>query len=317
MHDGHGAGPTGPDATDGADEPQDIDAEFAAMMEGLELPAEMQADLAALDEAQPSDDDRAGETDADDAQEPERNETGGSVHTVSADDVPHNTYRAPSEEPDDGLSEGQEDEIAALAAALAAAPTAGEGADGAADVASADPTVAAKAVKVAVVLTPLASADALAALCRMSDLDCVVVPASSGAFAVKELVSAHSEWDVTELLGGEDSEPAEAAELASALSRLSRAGVVLLTADLATDVGIESGLSGTMTARRYQNAQAGEEASAGLILAAVDQVVEDVLLGVTRAEDAPGAIRTEDVKPGRAMRLFGRGLRRPKGDSQN
>ena len=92
---------------------------------------------------------------------------------------------------------------------------------------------------------------------------------------------------------------------------------MLLTADLATDVGIESGLSGTITARRYQNTEAGEEASAGLILAAVDQVVEDVLLGVTRAEEAPGAIRTQDVKPGRAMRLFGRGLRRPKGGSED
>lgn len=327
MHDRHGAGPTGPEGTDGAEEPEenqgghDIDAEFAAMMEGLELSAEMQADLAALDEAQPSDDadrDRAdeGAEDADAADGPERNETGGAVHTVSADDVPHNTYRAPGEERGSGLSAEQEAEIAALAAALDAAPTASEDADGESGTAT-DPTAGAKAVKVAVVLTPLASADALAALCRMSELECVVVPARSGAFAVKEFVSAHAEWDVTELLGGEDSEPAEAAELASSLSRLSRAGVVLLTADLATDVGIESGLSGTITARRYQNTEAGEEASAGLILAAVDQVVEDVLLGVIRAEEAPGAIRTQDVKPGRAMRLFGRGLRRPKGGSED
>ncbi len=321
MHDGNGAGPTG---ADGAEEPvenqggHDIDAEFAAMMEGLELPAEMQADLAALDEAQPSDDaDRArADEGAEDADAPERNATGGAVHTVSADDVPHNTYRAPGEEHGSGLSAEQEAEIAALAAALDAAPTASEDADGESGTAT-DPTAGAKAVKVAVVLSPLASADALAALCAMSELECVVVPARSGAFAVKEFVSAHAEWDVTELLGGEDSEPAEAAELASSLSRLSRAGVVLLTADLATAVGIESGLSGTITARRYQNTEAGEEASAGLILAAVDQVVEDVLLGVTRAEEAPGAIRTQDVKPGRAMRLFGRGLRRPKGGSED
>lgn len=174
---------------------------------------------------------------------------------------------------------------------------------------SQDVTATAKAVKVAVVLTPLASADALAALCAMSDLDCTVVPARSGAFAVKEFVSAHAQWDVAELLGGAETEPAEAAELASALSRLSRGGVVLLTADLATDVGIELGLSGTITARRYENGTAGQEASAGLLLSAVDQVVEDVLLGLTKAEDVKGAVRSSQVRASRAMRWLGRGLR--------
>lgn len=170
-----------------------------------------------------------------------------------------------------------------------------------------------KAVKVAVVLTPLPNAEALAGLCAMSDLDCTVVPARSGAFAVKEFVSAHAEWDVAELLGGLETEPAEAAELAGALSRLSRGGAVLLTADLATDVGIESGLSGTIQARRYDNGQAGQDASAAVLLSQVDQSVEDVLLGLVKADDLPGAIRTSEVNPGPAMRWLGRGLRRRRG----
>ena len=275
-------------ADDGGPQP-DIDAEFAAMMEGLSLPDEMQADLESLDETGPS--------------------------VISVDDVPHNTYTAPREpltgargpdrEPDatgrdpddaDGLTPEQAAEADSLAAAL-----------------NAEAPRTPQAVKVAVVLTPLASAEALASLCAMSDLDCTVVPSRSGAFAVKEFVSAHAEWDVSELLGGADTEPAEAAELASALSRLSRAGVVLMTADLATDVGIESGLSGTITARRYTGGEAGEDAAAGLLLASMDQEVEDVLLGVTRAEDIKGAVRSSEVRPGRAMRWFGRGLRRPRG----
>ena len=166
-----------------------------------------------------------------------------------------------------------------------------------------------KAVKIALVLTPIASADALASLCALSELACWVVPTSSGAVAVKELVSTHDEWDVSELLDGADSEPAEAAELAGTLSRLSRAGVVLVTADLATDVGIESGLSGTMTARHYAGGEAGEEVSAGLILASADQVIEDLLLGLARVQDVPGAIDTTTVKPSRIMKWFGRGLR--------
>ena len=55
-----------------ADGPEhDIDAEFAAMVEGLALPGEMQADLESVDEAGPS--------------------------IISVDDVPHNTYTAPRE----------------------------------------------------------------------------------------------------------------------------------------------------------------------------------------------------------------------------
>ena len=99
--------------------------------------------------------------------------------------------------------------------------------------------------------------------------------------------------------------------MAAQLSRLSRAGAVLMTADLATDVGIESGLSGTITARHFTNGQPGEEASAGLLLASMDQVVEDVLLGAIDADDVPGAVRSSEIKAPRAMRWFGRGLRRP------
>ena len=55
-------------------------------------------------------------------------------------------------------------------------------------------------------------------------------------------------------------------------------------------------------------------ASAGLLLASVDQEAEDVLLGITRAQDVRGALRTSEIKPGRTMRWLGRGLRRPRGD---
>ena len=237
MHDDkHNDKHDGRDPLDGPRDGDDIDAEFAALVEGLDLSA------------------HEGDGPADRAAAP--------------GDAPHNSYSAP--EP------------------AGTAP---------------------KAIKIAVVLTPLASANALAALCAMSDLDCTIVPARSGAIAVKEFVSAHAEWDVAELLGGVETEPAEAAELAKALSRLSRGGVVLMTADLATDVGIESGLSGTITARRYENGAAGEEASSGLLLSAVDQVVEDILLGIVRADDVEGALRSGEVTPGRAMRWFGRGLR--------
>ena len=49
-------------------------------------------------------------------------------------------------------------------------------------------------------------------------------PHPPGAFAVKELVSTHEQWDISELVGGVDSEPQEAADLAKDLSRLTREG---------------------------------------------------------------------------------------------
>ena len=291
--------------TGGAAPQHDIDAEFAAMMEGLALPSEMQADLESMDSL--------------DSLESLESLDDPGPSVVSVDDVPHNTYTAPKEPLTGG---GQSDQRidrdgpdsdqgadAESSASPATSPSTASDAGPAEPASSAPP----RAVKVAVVLTPLASADALAAMCAMSDLECTVVPARSGAFAVKEFVSAHAEWDVSELLGGADTEPAEAADLASALSRLSRAGVVLLTADLATDVGIESGLSGTITARRYVDGKAGEDAAAGLLLASVDQEVEDVLLGITSADDIEGALKSSEVKTSRAMRWLARGLRRPRG----
>ena len=258
------------DPLDGPRDGDDIDAAFAALVEGLDLSAD---EGAGPDEpgAGGSDAPRPGPAGPGPSGDGGRNATGGVVHAPASDEVPHNSYSAP------GPAE--------------AAPE------------------APKAIKIAVVLTPLASASALAALCAMSDLDCTIVPARSGAIAVKEFVSAHAEWDVAELLGGVETEPAEAAELAKALSRLSRGGVVLMTADLATDVGIESGLSGTITARRYEDGSAGEEASSGLLLSAVDQVVEDILLGIVKADAVDGALRAGEITPGRAMRWFGRGLR--------
>ena len=295
-----------PDPDGNQDGQRDLDAEFAALMGDVEIPDDLSTvdDLEAP-EGTRSGQDRGGSNEDGPASVADPGQAG--PQGVSPHDVPHNTYHPLSEadggvQASDGssrLTDAQEAQIAAAADSLSSYGS-GESGD-----------QAPRAVKVAVVMTPLNRADGLAGMCSLLDLDCTVVPSSSGAFAVKQFVSAHSDWDVAELLGGSDSEPAEAAELAAQLSRLSRAGAVLMTADLATDVGIESGLSGTITARHFTNGQPGEEASAGLLLASMDQVVEDVLLGVIDADDVPGAVRSSEIKAPRAMRWFGRGLRRP------
>ena len=290
---------------DRQDHQRDLDAEFAALMGDVEIPADLSdEDLGDVQEAG-SEPGRQTPVEDDSVSTGSTGESGPA--DIRPDDVPHNTYRplngrqggAEDTEGPSRLTDAQEAQIAAAADSLSSYVP-GQSED-----------QAPRAVKVAVVMTPLNRADGLAGMCSLLDLDCTVVPSSSGAFAVKQFVSAHSDWDVAELLGGSDSEPAEAAELAAQLSRLSRAGAVLMTADLATDVGIESGLSGTITARHFTNGQPGEEASAGLLLASMDQVVEDILLGVIDADDVPGAVKSSEIQPPRAMRWFGRGLRRP------
>ncbi|MHB1065568.1 MAG: hypothetical protein ACYC1Z_13945, partial [Georgenia sp.] len=170
--------------------------------------------------------------------------------------------------------------------------------------------------KVALVLTPVASAPALAGLCAMSGIDVAVVPTGSGAVAVLEVPAKApgGDWDISELLGdgGAAALPSEAEELAATLSRLARSGVVLLVADLATDVGIESGLSGHISARRYTGGEADEDVSAGLILAGADQVVEDLILGRTRAAQVKGHLRSGELPRWKAARMFARGLRKRK-----
>lgn len=222
---------------------------------------------------------------------------------------------------------------------------------------------------VAMVLTPVASAPALAGLCAMTGIDCYVIPSSSGAVALVELddtgrvadgaapagtapagtgaqdaatddagVPAAEagaagadgadagdaaaddlddlhvrDWDISELLGGGAEEiPPEADQLAKQLSRLSKAGVVLITAALSEDGGFEKGLSGQLTARHYDTGEAGEEVSVGLILAGADDVVEDLILRRVRVTEVPGHERSGDIPRWKAARMFGKGLRRRK-----
>ncbi len=172
---------------------------------------------------------------------------------------------------------------------------------------------------VAVVLTPVASAPALAGLCAMSDVDVHVVPSKAGAVAVVELEpveqapAEETDWDISELLGGQGDEvPAQADQVARTLSRLTKAGVVLITSALAQDAGFERGLSGQLTARRYTGGEQGEEVAVGLVLAGADDVVEDLVLGRVRVSEVPGHQRSGDLPRWKAARMFTKGLRKPR-----
>src|SRR5699024_6318047 len=133
---------------------------------------------------------------------------------------------------------------------------------------------------VALVLTPVAAAPALAGLCAISGIDAHVVPTSSGAVAGLELASTTSQesdgetsadWDIAELLGGVEAVPTEADNLARRLSELLRSSVVLLSATLSPGEG-EGELAGQLAARRYTEGEAGDELAVGLVLAGADDL---------------------------------------------
>ena len=188
--------------------------------------------------------------------------------------------------------------------------------------------------RIAFVLTPVASAKMLASLLSIAGIEIDVVPTASGAVVARELPRRDpaTDWDIGELLGdvlaeeadasdaGADDEvrgalggsvPPEAAELAAELSVMIRHAVVLVVADLATDVGIESGISGHITARRFDGGKPVGDVPPGLLLAGADDVVEALVLGRVRPTDVPGAMNSGDIPAGGAKRLFDR-FRRPR-----
>lgn len=156
----------------------------------------------------------------------------------------------------------------------------------------------------AVVVTPVASASALAGLCAMSGLSCKVLPTETGAVAAIALPPVD---DPFAALGG--ALPAEAHELATELSRLTHLEVVLVVARLST---ADEGPTGQLTAHRYAGGEQVGEISPGLILSSADPLVEDLLLGVVRLQDVSGVEDTAAIPRWKAAKMFTRGLKKRK-----
>jgi hypothetical protein len=161
---------------------------------------------------------------------------------------------------------------------------------------------------VAVVLTPVSSAPALAGLCAMAGIDAHVVPTSRGALATR-VIERDGETDdsLAELLG---EAPEIATTMAATLSRTSRYGAVLLVSRLGEG---DEGLVGTIAASQWNAGKRTEDpVSAGLVLAQADDVVEQLLLGAITPEAAEGAIAPGKLPPWQARRLFKKTQRKPR-----
>ena len=141
-----------------------------------------------------------------------------------------------------------------------------------------------EARSVALILTPLASQEAVAGVLAMSSLPGQVVMTNTGA-AVWLEVPADPEDDLNALLGSDLPMPEKVDELAAVLSRTSPLGVVALVSWLGSQDQGEPGVSGQVVARRYLGGKEERDLPAGLVISTSDASVEDLLLGKTTPED--------------------------------
>lgn len=154
--------------------------------------------------------------------------------------------------------------------------------------------------RVACVLTPVASGEALAGLAALSDLKTRVLESSTGAAVVMELGE-----DVDPFAALTGAAPEEAASLARSLTHLIHTEVVLLVSTL------NPGTDGTMEAWRIKDDDPEESIAPGLVVASIDSNVEDFLIGETSIDDLD-LIDTSTLPRWKATRMFTRGLKKRK-----
>lgn len=162
-----------------------------------------------------------------------------------------------------------------------------------------------------VILTPVASAEALAGLCSMSGLDLEVIPTPYGAVVFEELELSAEEMELAGLLGGAQQLPEAATAVAKRLTELAHTPVVLMVSWLAPGSEIEPDVSGQVCARRFEVSGGEVDLPAGLIIAQMDNIVEDLLLGRCQPGTVAGTQKTRDIPRWKALRMLGKGLRKP------
>jgi hypothetical protein len=131
--------------------------------------------------------------------------------------------------------------------------------------------------ELAVLLTQIADAEALAAACALVDIDADAAPSPVGALAVLH-----------------DPSPGVPERAAAAISKLV-SGVPLV---LVTRAG------GQLTAVRYSGGAAEAELAPGLVLSGAPEALEDLLTGAISVTDLPGRVSSGSIGKFKAMRML-------------
>lgn len=131
--------------------------------------------------------------------------------------------------------------------------------------------------ELAVLLTQVADAEALAAACALAELDVDAIPTPVGALAVLR-------------------DPAGDApeHAAAAISKIIAAVPLVLV----------TRTEGQLSAVRYQDGQAEGSLPPGLVLSGAPEALEDLLTGQLTVADLPGGIGTQGIGRLKAMRML-------------
>ncbi|MFT0762395.1 hypothetical protein VRY54_04965 [Actinomyces sp. F1_1611] len=141
---------------------------------------------------------------------------------------------------------------------------------------------------VALVLAPFANPSPLRTLLQLTKATAEVVQLETFSAVWLELPDAATEEEeMAAFLTGTRPVPAEVDRIARVLSKLTRHGAVALLSTLFENAGMEPGVSGQITAKRYVGGEPEEDLDAGLILNTLGEKGEDLLLGRKRPEDYP------------------------------
>ena len=144
---------------------------------------------------------------------------------------------------------------------------------------------------VGLVLAPLSSAQALHSLLRMAGIKAAVVRLKPWSAVWLRVVEPPADPDDPAILLEETRPmPPEVDRIAAVVSRLSKFGAVAMMSWLVEGDGMEPGVSGRITARRYVSGMPEEDIPAGILLSAMPVATEDLLLGRTTPEDYPDSV---------------------------
>ncbi|GAA2234206.1 hypothetical protein GCM10010401_02630 [Rarobacter faecitabidus] len=144
----------------------------------------------------------------------------------------------------------------------------------------------ARAPQPAILLTQIASAEALAATCALHDLEILAFDSELGAFGVTDA----------------DSAPTVARTLSAAVS-----SVPFLELSVRDD---------RLSAHRWENGEQGEDVPAALILDSLPERVEQVLLGQATDADLSAGVRASSLGRWKTMRILAKSSRRSRGDRE-
>jgi hypothetical protein len=136
---------------------------------------------------------------------------------------------------------------------------------------------AAQDPELALLITQVADAQALAAACSLADLDVDAAPTPIGALAILRRTG--------------DDEPARAAAAVSQLVR----GVPLV---------LVTRTSGQLSAVRYEDGRPDGELAPGLVLGGAPEALEDLVTGQVTVADLPGVVPSSSIGKLKAMRML-------------